>query len=223
MANQTTALGALGLTTANVAEIKEVEVKEVIQYTPAGVYYGKIKEFGTYTSASGASMAFAELEVTVGDDTRTMKDYIFIPKDQTEADVKKDRKKASQMSRMREGSIAKINGYINAVGLNIADVEVSTIENDVSKAFNKFDGVAGDKTVAIFIQVEHTAGAQYEWKNIINNVFAEDCTNSKGDDQKEQFLANIAKKPIIEKKAKGGTAATGTGGTVAAPSTTVEL
>lgn len=210
MNNTTTALGALGITSAK--KIGTVEVKEIQEYIPAGVYDAKIKTFGTYTSKKGALMGFAELVLNVNGDERTIKDYIYIPADQS---GEKDIKRAKMMEKMKDNALSKINGYIESVGKKLDSIQTQVVKNDVSDEFVNFIGVAGETPVTAFLQVEHTAGSQYEWKNIIQAVFDKDGLNSDGVDQKAQFMENIEKKPIIEKKAKAGT---GGGGGASAPS-----
>ena len=208
-----TALNTLGIKSAT--EIKATEVKEIQEYVPANVYGAKIKEFGTYTSAKGSLMAFGEVELTVGDSTRVLKDYIFIPKEQTDADIAKDEKRAKNMKRLRDRALSKINGYIEAVSLSLETIETSIVKNNVSENFNRFNGVACDTPVTAFVLVEHTAGSQYEWKNVIEAIFDKDGMNSEGQDQKEVFLSNVAKKPIIEKKPV--TVVAGSGSSVSQP------
>ncbi len=207
-----TALDALGLNQQQAAEVKSVKVEELQEYIPAGIYPAIIKTFGTYTSEKGSLMGFAELELTVDDKTRSVRDYIFIPGDQSD---EKDEKKKKKFSKIRENALAKINGYVEATEQKLEKLETQVIENDISKKFTNFIGIA-ERPVSCFLTVTHTEGGQYEWQNNVNNVFRPDGTNADGVDQKEVFLKNIEKRPINERKEKE--ASGGSGGTASKPS-----
>jgi hypothetical protein len=181
----------LGLDAAAYTEAEAQEVSSGFEVLPSGSYVAEVKLLATFTTEKGAGMMLADIEVTNGDDKRTITVY---------QNVKKKNGEANPIG------TATFKHIIEATGSEMAAL---TTKKETIKAYGKdvegtvVNGIAGKKLLALVRHV-FAEGEDYENFNEIEGYVKTDGTNSKGENQLDAFKEKIEKNPILKRKPKAG-------------------
>lgn len=172
-------------------EAEEQIVKPAFEVLPSGAYKAELKELATFTTDSGAGM---------------MKAVVYIKSKDRSIDVYQNTKKKDGTP--NDIGTATFKHIIQA--LNVDESELSVKEEKI-KAYGKevdakvVKGVTG-KTFVALVRAVHEEGAKFEDSNEIEAWARADGTNAKGEDLVETFNKKIEKTPVLQRKAKEGSA-----------------
>jgi hypothetical protein len=186
-----TALELLGLTPETAENIEIAKVKEGKKVLPAGIYNGTIKVLGVFDgSTEPIKMAKIVYEIKTDDgEPIEITDYMNVIKSN------------GQPNNITSRAIKMI---AQATGIELGDVEIVEKEEKCyssKKKIQMFSNVL-NKPVTLFVREINEEGAKFPKYNEVEFVGNAAGENSKGEDQKEAFLAKIEKIPVIERKSK---------------------
>lgn len=200
-------LNELGLDTAAYDKAEAQEVKPAFEALPSDAYKGKVKQLATFTTEKGAGMLIAIVAVDGQDRDITVYQNV--------------KKKDGSANEIGTATFKHIVESTNTP-MSELSVKVEEITAYGKKVQGKVvQGIAGKPMMALVRQV-FEEGAKFESYNEIEAYAKPDGTNSKGEDLVATFKEKVEKTPILNRKAKEGTASGAATATKAADGTNVD-
>ena len=202
-------LAEMGLDATTVVETEEQKIGAGFEVIESGAYKATVKELATFKSSGGALMM--KIVTHLEKEDKDIEEYQTV--------VNKD-------------------GKPNKIGQNtfkhIIDAACPADQGSLSKKADKIlaykkevdgsitQGLDGKPFIAL-VRAVHEEGANFSDYNIIEAFARVDGTNSKGEDLLDAFKKKIDKTPVMQRKAKGGTASATTGTTTASGKSVADM